>query len=275
MRWHPPGPALLFCPADRPDRYSKAAKAADMVILDLEDGVSPAKRPAAREAIRRTELDPSRTIVRINSAETADHARDLDALEATPYTLVMLAKTESAAQVASLSPLQVVALCETPRAVLAASEIASWPSTVAMFWGAEDLIAALGGHASRGIDGRYRDVALHSRSQVLLAAGTSGIASIDAVHLDIADIEGLRNEAIDAAASGFSATACIHPTQVATVRAAYVPTSEELAWALRVIAASSRDRGVFTFEGRMVDAPVLRHAQHILERDGRGTELRG
>ncbi|WP_370759917.1 aldolase/citrate lyase family protein, partial [Mycolicibacter arupensis] len=104
------GPAWLFCPADRPERYGKAAAVADVVILDLEDGVAAADRPAAREALRSTSLDPERTVVRVNPAGTEDQARDLEALAGTAYTTVMLAKTESADQVAALAPRKVVAL---------------------------------------------------------------------------------------------------------------------------------------------------------------------
>ena len=108
-----PGPALLFCPADRPDRFAKAAAAADAVILDLEDGVAPDDKPRARRALQETLLDPRRTIVRINPAGTDDATRDLDALVGTPYGTVMLAKAEDAEQAAALAPRQVIALCET------------------------------------------------------------------------------------------------------------------------------------------------------------------
>ena len=67
------GPGWLFCPADRPERFEKAAAAADVVILDLEDGVAAKDREAARAALIDTPLDPDRTVVRINPAATADH----------------------------------------------------------------------------------------------------------------------------------------------------------------------------------------------------------
>jgi citrate lyase subunit beta/citryl-CoA lyase len=254
----------LFCPADRPDRFAKAAAAADAVILDLEDGVAPADKAAARRALSEVLLDPSRTVVRINPAGSAEHPLDLAALGATPYEVVMLAKTESAAQVAALAPRRVVALCETPRGVLAASEIVAQATTVAVMWGAEDLVAAIGGRSSRRSDGRYRDIARHARASVLLAAAAARCPAIDAVHLDIADVAGLAKEAGDAAASGFVATACIHPSQVAVVRAAYRPSATELDWAERVLAAAADAPGVFAFEGRMVDAPVVRQAEQIL-----------
>ena len=99
------GPAWLFCPADRPERFEKAAAAADVVILDLEDGVAAADREAARGALIDTPLDPARTVVRVNPATTTDHELYLNALSRTAYTTVMLAKTESAQQVSALAPL--------------------------------------------------------------------------------------------------------------------------------------------------------------------------
>ena len=80
------GPALLFCPADRPERFGKAAAAADVVILDLEDGVAAGAKDAARRALRAADLDPARTVVRVNPADTEDHQRDLEALSATGST---------------------------------------------------------------------------------------------------------------------------------------------------------------------------------------------
>ena len=199
------GPGWLFCPADRPERFAKAAAAADVVILDLEDGVAEADKPAARKALRETPLDPERTVVRINPAGSEEQARDLDALADTAYSTVMLSKTESAAQVTALAPREVVALIETPRGAVFAAEIAAAEGTAAMMWGAEDLVATLGGSSSRLADGTYRDVARHVRSTTLLAASAFGRIALDAVHLDIRDIEGLRAEADDAVAVGFDA----------------------------------------------------------------------
>ncbi|BBY25401.1 HpcH/HpaI aldolase/citrate lyase family protein [Mycobacterium stomatepiae] len=262
------GPGWLFCPADRPERFAKAAAAADVVILDLEDGVAEADKPAARKALQETPLDPERTVVRINAADTAEYPLDLEALAGTAYSTVMLSKTESAAQVTALAPRDVIALLETPRGVVFATEIAAAHGTVALMWGAEDLIATLGGSASRKADGTYRDVARHVRSAALLAANAFGRVALDAVHLDIPDLDGLRAEAEDAVAVGFSGTVCIHPTQVPVVREAFRPTEEKLDWARRVLAAAQNERGVFAFEGQMVDSPVLKHAAALVRRAG-------
>jgi citrate lyase subunit beta/citryl-CoA lyase len=266
------GPALLFCPADRPERYGTAAERADAVILDLEDAVAPEMRSAAREALVATPLDPARTIVRVNEAGSADQEADLAAVRAAGYRTVMVPKADAgmpAADSSEIDGLGIVALCETAAGVLAAAELARRPGVVALMWGAEDLVASLGGTASRDAAGRYRDVARHARSQVLLAAGAAGIAAIDTVHLDIPDLDGLAAEAEDAAASGFAATACIHPSHVPVIRRAYAPTPEEVADAERIVAAAREHGGVFRLDGRMVDGPVIRHAEAVLRRSSR------
>jgi citrate lyase subunit beta / citryl-CoA lyase len=258
------GPGWLFCPADRPERFEKAAAAADVVILDLEDGVAAKDREAARAALIETPLDPSRTVVRLNPATTPEHELDREALARTGYSTVMLAKTESAEQVSALAPLDVVVLIETPVAALMISELARVGNAFAVMWGAEDLFAVLGGTTNRNADGSYRDVARHVRSQTLLAAKAHGRMAIDSVYLDIKDLDGLRAETDDAVAVGFDAKVAIHPTQVAVIRAGYAPTDDQVQWARHVLDAARRERGVFQFEGIMVDAPVLRRAERIV-----------
>ncbi|MBT1002674.1 CoA ester lyase [Paenarthrobacter sp. DKR-5] len=266
------GPALLFCPADRPERYAKAADRADAVILDLEDAVAPDAKQRARGAVLAQivdgpELDPARTIVRVNPAGTEEFEKDLHMLKHTPYRTVMLAKTAGPDDVRALAGFHVLALVETAEGVLNAGRIAAEPNVAGLMWGAEDLVASLGGTSSRGEDGLYRAVALQARSTVLLAAGAYGKPAIDSVYVNIPDLAGLEAEARDAAASGFAAKACIHPSQAAAVRAAYAPADEEVAAARELLdAAAAAGTGVFQFKGRMVDGPVLRHAEQTLRR---------
>ena len=259
------GPAWLFCPADRPERFEKAAAVADVVILDLEDGVAAADREAARAALIETPLDPARTVVRINAATTTDQERDLQALARTAYTTVMLPKCEAQYQVAALAPLEVVVLIESPMGALTVAESVRADNAVAAMWGAEDLFAVIGGTANRRADGTYRDVAQHVRSQTLLAAKSYGRMVLDSVYLDINDLDGLRAEVDDAVAVGFDAKVAIHPSQVAVIRAGYAPSAELLDWARHVLAAARDQRGVFAFGGIMVDAPVLRRAERIIQ----------
>ncbi|WP_375384655.1 HpcH/HpaI aldolase/citrate lyase family protein [uncultured Microbacterium sp.] len=261
------GPALLFCPADRPERFAKALERADAVILDLEDAVGPAAKSAARGAVIESELDPDRVIVRVNPPGTDGFVSDLASLSQTDYRTVMIAKAESPKALKALDRrFSLIALCETAKGVAAAEKLAAHDQVVALMWGAEDLVASLGGTSSRKSKGGYRDIARYARSRVLLAAGAHGKAAIDAVHLDISDTKRLAIEAADAAASGFAATACIHPSQVEIIRGAYRPDAATIGWARAVLSAARTHSGVFTYAGRMVDEPVLRHARSVLSR---------
>ncbi|WP_425310780.1 CoA ester lyase [Ammonicoccus fulvus] len=289
-KWMPPGPALLFCPGNRPDRFEKAAERSDAVILDLEDAVPARDRDAARAAIAASRLDPERTIVRVNPVGSPDHEADLACVRETDYTCVMLAKTESAEHVTSVAAWTeacVLALVETPLGVVRAEEIASALGCGGMMWGAEDLVAAMGGRSSRFAlphtvpdasrepetlhaavgtrAGAYRDVPRYARARVAMAAAAFGRWAVDGVHMDFSDTEGQRIEALDGFALGFAATACIHPDQVPIVREAYTPNQADIDWAQRVLAAEEMG-GAVEVDGRMVDGPMYRQAEAIIRR---------
>jgi citrate lyase subunit beta / citryl-CoA lyase len=117
------GPALLFCPGNRPDRYLKAALAADAVILDLEDAVSADDKDRARECVAASSLDPAATIIRLNPAGTHAHELDLQAVGATVYDNVMLAKTEAASQLDDLGS----AVSLSSRSVRRPAVSKTWP----------------------------------------------------------------------------------------------------------------------------------------------------
>ena len=145
--WLPQGPALLFAPADRPERFAKAADRSDMVILDLEDGCRAENRAEARKNVIHADLDPERTIVRINPIDSPDFAADLAAVTDSPFRTVMVPKVESALVLGDAGSnrralpedFRAIALIETPRGVVNLAEIAADPQVVALFWGAEDL----------------------------------------------------------------------------------------------------------------------------------------
>ena len=259
----PEGYAWLFCPADRLDRYPKALDRADVVILDLEDAVPEERKSAARQNLLRAPLNPQRVVVRINAMDTEEHDRDLAAIRQTAITHVMLPKAEQPEGLKTLEDFRVIALCETAKGVLEAPRLARHPAVCGLMWGAEDLVVSTGGRASRDSAGQYYDLARTARSQVLLAARAAGVLALDAVYVDTQDMDGLRAEAIEAAASGFTGKACIHPDQVQVIRDAFRPDSEQVAWASRVLAACSTG-GVIKVDGQMVDGPLIQQAQRII-----------
>lgn len=269
------GPALLFVPADRPERYDKAYDRSDAIIIDLEDAVAPADRSAARQALQQhlsamQEGAANRTIVRINPVESTDYAADVDVLLESGIRYVMAPKAQSMEEIATVASalpgVEFIALCETAAGVLAAHQIATHPAVVALMWGSEDLMASTGGSGSRLPDGTYRDVPRYARAHVLLAASAAGKACIDTIHTDLTPTRQAIVEAQDAVASGFAAKACIHPEQVRVVRDAYRPTHEQLEYARALLAEVPRHGGVFQFRGSMVDGPLIVHARTVVQR---------
>lgn len=269
------GPALLFVPADRPERYAKAYERSDAIIIDLEDAVAPDDRPAARNALHSHlhSLDQAsfaRTIVRINPVDASDFEQDVAVLADTNLQYVMVPKVESSsaidAVVAALPGVHIITLCETAAGVLASPTIAAHESVTALMWGSEDLMVSTGGSSSRFSDGTYRDVPRFARAQVLLAAAANNKGSIDTIHTDLFPTEQFIAEAHDAVSSGWSAKACIHPGQVPVVRKAYTPTDEELEHAQALLAEVAHHGGVFQFRGMMVDGPLIEHAQNVMTR---------
>ena len=269
------GPAILFVPADRPERYSKAYERSDAVIIDLEDAVAPNDRSSARTALaehlaRMDKPTTERTIVRVNPVADPDFSEDAGLLTNTVLRFVMVPKVESIgdiSQAASALPgVKLIALCESASGVIEAPQIAKHPSVAALMWGAEDLMVSTGGSASRFADGTYRDVPRFARAQVLLAAAAAGKASIDTIHTDLSPTDQFIAEAEDAVATGWTAKACIHPAQVQVIRDAYTPTEAESEYAHALLAEVKRQRGVFQFRGTMVDGPLIAHAQNVVNR---------
>ena len=260
----------LFVPGNRPERFGKAlAAGADTVILDLEDAVAPQDKDAARDHIGRwLESHPharERIMVRINDSTTPWFAADLELLRQARVVLVMLPKAESARQVdavrAALAPAgQVVPLIETARGVNEVASIAGAPGVQRLAFGTLDYAVDL------DLSGDERGL-IHPAATIAIASRCAGIASpIAGVTAAIDDDERLLADVAFARALGFGAKLCIHPRQVTVVSDALRPTSAEVDWAKRVVAAAETSAGVVQVDGRMVDRPVLLKARAILGR---------
>ena len=263
------GPALLFCPGNRPDRYAKAMSRADSVIIDLEDAVAPPDKPAARAALREHPLDPDRVIVRVNPISSGDLGADLEALAATQYRTLMLPKAEHPGHFDGLEEYTIIALCETPLGIRDADAIAADPRVAALTWGAEDLVAAIGGFQSRDASGRLSEIASYAKSRVLIAAAAAEKHAFDTVYPSLTDEVGLKSEATASAAAGFRGAMCLHPRQVAVIREAYRPSDQTVAWAEGVLAKTAGvGTGVFAYNGQMIDEPLLRQARRIVQAAG-------
>ncbi|WP_067109916.1 HpcH/HpaI aldolase/citrate lyase family protein [Sphingopyxis granuli] len=275
--------SLLFVPGDRPERFAKAAASgADAIILDLEDSVSPANKEAARAAVA-DYLAGEReviTLVRVNPLDGHMTAADVAAIAAARPDAIMLPKAEGAPAIAqldtilrsespagtSLPPILPIAT-ETPAAIFTLGSYREVGARlIGLTWGAEDLPAAIGAATSREADGDYTDPYRVARVLTLFAAHGAGVAAIDTVFPAIDDADGLAAYAARARRDGFTGMMAIHPAQVAPINAAFTPSADEVARAQAIVDAFAANpgAGVLQLDGKMVDAPHLKQARHIL-----------
>ena len=133
-------------------------------------------------------------------------------------------------------------------------------------WGAEDLPAAIGATTSRHDDGSYTAPYETARALTLFAAHGANTAAIDTVFPAIKDETGLAAYAARARRDGFTGMMAIHPSQVGPINAAFTPSAEEVARAQAIVDAFAANPGVgvLQVDGKMVDAPHLKQAHHIL-----------
>lgn len=259
--------SLLFVPGDRPDRFPRAAASrADVVVLDLEDAVSPAGRPGARAAVRAW-LDRHQAVVRINGCGTDDHDDDLRAVQGAPGLLaVMLSKAATSTEVASVADATgcgVLPLVETASGLRDVHDVAAAPATVRLVLGTLDLAADL------DCEPTWESLLL-ARSTVVLASRAAGRPGpVDGVSVDLHDETALRQDVLRALTLGLTGKLCLHPSQVEATHEALRPTPAEIGHARAVLALPD---AVATHEGRLVDAPVRTRALAVLARAGQTGE---
>lgn len=280
--------SLLFVPADSEKKLAKGRDSgADALILDLEDSVSPDRKPVAREMARafveanRHGAGPA-LWVRINPVGQGGLDDLVAIVRARPAGLIvpkaegpgelvalglMLDALEARDGVEAPIPLLPIAT-ETPKAVLTLPSYAETtiPRLAGITWGAEDLAAALGARSNRGPDGSLDLTYRLARSSCLLAAKAAGVAAIDTVWTDFSDVAGFEADCASSAREGFVGRMAIHPNQVAVINAAYTPSEADVAHARMVVEAfaAAPGAGVVNIGGRMYDVPHLKQARAVM-----------
>jgi citrate lyase subunit beta/citryl-CoA lyase len=259
---------FLVVPGDRPDRFGKAAASgSDIVVLDLEDAVSPDLKQQAREHVSSWLGRRNQSVVRINAGGTQWHAEDVAMIADHPGTViaVMVPKAEDPGQLEALklhlpAGAGVIPLIETAGGVVRAPDVCAVTGVVRPLFGSLDLAAQL------GVDHQVHDALRHARSAIVLAAAASGCAApIDGVTTSLRDDSQLRADLDHAVTLGFTGKLCIHPSQVAIANLRLSPSDDDVGWAHEVIAAA-QGGSVAVYDGHMVDPPVVLRARAILSR---------
>ena len=278
--------ALLYMPGDDRRKIEKATTlGVDSICMDMEDGVAANKKAEARaviaQAMKELDFGKSDRCIRINSIGSGLEKRDLVAALATNPDSIVVPKIESADQVRwvsermesyelssnlSIGAIRLLIGVETAKGILNLKEIAEADKRLeAIIFGAEDYAASIG--ATRTKEGTE---VLYARSAVVTVCAANDLQAIDMVYIDFRDLEGLRVEAAQGAGLGFSGKQIIHPNQVVPVQEAFTPSDEAIEFAKRVVetfeASQKEGKGAYALDGKMIDMPLLKNAQKVLDR---------
>jgi citrate lyase subunit beta/citryl-CoA lyase len=259
--------APLFVPANRPDRFEKAATSgADAIIVDLEDAVPPNSKAEARQNLRLIRDLQIPAFVRCNGEGAPWHDADLAAMAELGLKRLCAPKIESAQALDILAhrlgdDIQVLAQIETARGVERAGEIAAHRLVSQLAFGPADFFLDLGAAPSEGLT-------QHVLCRLAIASRAAAKAPpLDGPAFAVNNREALERECGQALVCGAGGKLCIHPSQIAAVLEQFMPSDAEVAWAERVVAADLEGAAQIV-DGRMIDAPVVARARAILDRPG-------
>ena len=272
--------SILFAPGNKPETLAKLPRSApDGAIIDLEDSVpidqkatarTIAKKVASTLIAKNTNL---RVFIRINATNSNFFNDDISMGFPDGLAGIVIPKLESVKEVAKATDaldaannpgLLIMAGLETVTGIINSVEITSCPQIRWCYFGAEDYVADLGGiRRSDNLE------VLFARSQIAQAARLTETKAFDMVVTNFNDKNRFTLEAELARSMGYTGKLCIHPKQVSLANKAFSPKSSEITWAMRVTEAyatgQSKGQSVITLDGEMIDEPVAKRAQAILD----------
>lgn len=273
-----PRRSVLYMPAANERALEKAKSIpADCLIFDLEDAVSPDAKPDARRnavaAASSSDYGRREVTIRCNALATQWGTEDVRAAATSGVSSVVIPKIDSVAQVDAVSAvldsagaprsLTIWAMIETPTAIFDVRGIAAHPRVTALVMGTNDLAKEL---RAAQIPGRTPLVP--HLATALLAAREAGKVILDGVFNDVKDLEAFRSECVQGAQMGFDGKTLIHPSQVEIANDVWAPSSTEVDYSQRVIAAfeeaTAAGRGVITVDGRMIENLHVDNARRII-----------
>lgn len=277
----------LFAPGDSEKKMAKATGgAADIVLFDLEDAVTPENKPLARtlvhDFLQEHPDQRHRLWVRVNPLDGPWTLEDLAAVMPARPGGIMLPKAcgradaerldhylsafEAAFGIDRGSTPVIVLVTETAEGMFHTGDYKGASRVVALSWGAEDLADSIGASSNRNADGSYGFTYELARSLCLLGAATAGVSAIETIQGDFRDLDGLRIRAEKVRRDGYRGMLAIHPAQVDVINRAFTPTAGEIAEAQAIVDAFAANPGVgvIGYKGGMLDRPYLSRAQQLL-----------
>ncbi|NCB41461.1 MAG: CoA ester lyase [Clostridia bacterium] len=275
---------MLFIPGNNPGMLQSAAIfGADSVILDVEDAVSLPEKDSARilvaKAIEYVDFGNSEVVVRINPLNSPYGLLDIEAIAKVKPDAFLIPKAD-AVQIQEVSKIldvlekkhrfedgaiKLIPLIESAFALETITEVLqSSARNVAVLFGGEDYTADMGIRRTK-----QGEEIFYGRNRVATACKAFGVDSIDTPFTDVEDQKGLLEDTLKAISLGFTGKAAINPRQVDVIHRAFAPQSHEINYAIRVMEAMEQakceGKGVFSLDGKMIDAPIISRASQTLE----------
>ena len=278
--------ALLYMPGDDRRKIEKSVTlGVDSICMDMEDGVAANKKAEARaviaQAMKELDFDKSERCIRINSIGSGLEQDDLVAALATNPDSIVVPKIETAEQVKwvsdqieshelssklNLGSIRLLVGVETAKGILNLKDIASADKRLeAIIFGGEDYAASIG-----AVRTKSATELIYARQATVTACAANDLQALDIVFIDFKDSEGLRAEAEQGAGFGFSGKQIIHPNQVQVTQEAFTPSAAAIDYAKRIVesfeSSQKEGKGAYALDGKMIDMPLLKNAQKVLER---------
>ncbi|MCI1823785.1 MAG: aldolase/citrate lyase family protein [Megasphaera sp.] len=275
---------MMFVPANSPKMINAAdTYGADSLIFDVEDAIAVTEKDTARVLVAhalKTLSFRSETVVRINHpTQTPFGMDDLKVILPAKPQLIRLPKVEDISEIELVAneiekvekengwpegTINIIGAIESVKGLYNVREMCKHPRMVAIALGAADFLANIKtNRTSSGIELYY------CREQILMAARDAGIQCFDTVFTDIVDMDGFREEVTRSRDMGFDGKSCIHPKQIGVVHKIYTPTDKQIGKALKIMdafhASLTNNKGVLAVDGKMIDKPIVVHAQRIID----------
>ncbi len=277
--------SLLFVPGNRPDMLEKSmGLGPDVLVPDMEDSVPIGNKIEARETIvnmlPRLYGHGRRIVVRINSLDTGLLEMDLESALG-PFTFgVNVGKVESEWDIRQIEKIlhrvenkkglgygstKLIVFIESAKAVLNAQNILSCsPRIIAAAFGAEDFTVDM--DVERTESGTE---IFFPRAMTAMASIAVGITPLDVVYTNFRDGDGLQKDIDVGKSLGYKGKFAIHPSQISRINESYTPSDSKIEYARRVLEAfneaEAQGRGATSLDGQMIDVPVVKRAQKILD----------
>ena len=234
------------------------------IIFDLEDSVPKEEKNISRKRLSEFLIDRVKgkeAVIRINSLDTEEVKEDLETFNTLPKGIfsLIIPKLEEVNNLQKIpSKLKLILLIETPHAVKKIDTLASDPRVIGLALGQADLSTSLGSDMSW-------DSLLFSRSKIILECAINNLFSIDGPCMDVSSEKKLLEECRLSRSLGFNSKMAIHPSQIDAINKNFFPSEDEILEAQLIIKAFKESKeGVISFDGKMIDKPLVEAKEKVL-----------